>query len=328
MDEQSIFPTPLVNRRRIYIAVGLIALVVLSSAFYFFRKESRFSIKIQYSQIYTLVNDKVSASAPIQINLPKGVAKGGIEKNITFDPVLQGAWVNIGLGSAVAFKPGKKLETGKYYTVALATAGGEIKKDFQADEDPAIVDIFPKADSEADESSAITIVFNRPIVPLTTLSELEKNDVPVIITPATAGKFKWISTRNLQFIPETTLVRSAHYEIKVNSGFTSMDGLAVKGLTHKFITRPLRFINSTNGTIRYNQPIELRFNQPVDLDKTLPNLVLANLTTKAKIPFNAHYGSRLVYDQETQKNVKIEDRSVISILPQKDSLRGAHLLDL
>ena len=326
MSEQNNSPTPLISRKRIYIAVGLVVAVIIGGILYS-KHSDTFSIKKQYSQVYTLVNDKVSVSAPIQINLPKGVSKEGIEQHITFSPILNGQWVDTGLASVVAFKPEKKLEVGKYYTVALAAAGGEIAKDFQADEDPAIVDIFPKADSEADEASAITIVFNRPMVPLSSLSELEKNDVPVTITPATEGKFKWVSTRNLQFIPKTTLIRSAHYEVKVNPGFVSMNGLSVKGMTRKFTTRPFRFENSTNGAVRYNQPIEFRFNQLVDLDKTIREISLTNLATGAGVPFNADYGSRLVYDPEVKETIKLQDRSVISILPQRDKLGRAILCD-
>ena len=325
MDEQNI---KVVNYKKIYIGVGLLALVIIIiGGVFFFQGGGQFSIKTQYPQIYSLVNDKVSVSAPVQINLPKGVAKVGVESNITFDPVLKGSWVPTELASVAVFKPATKLEIGKYYTVTLSTATGQIKKDFEADEDPAIVDIFPKANSEADESSAITIVFNRPMVPLTTLSMLEGQAVPVTITPPTAGKFKWISTRSLQFIPAMTLVNSARYEVRVNPGFVSMDGLAVKGETHKFSTRPLRFQSASNGIIRYNQPIEFRFNQPVDLEKTIPGLVLTNFSTGARVLFRAQYGSRLVYNQTTQQDEKVEDRSIISILPQADKLGRANLWD-
>ena len=102
----------------------------------------KFSIKTNYPEIYALVNDKVSISAPIQINLPKGEIKD--QNKITFDPFLKGQWVNSAESDALFFKPENKLEKGKYYSVALAAATGEIKKDFMADDDPTIVDIFPK----------------------------------------------------------------------------------------------------------------------------------------------------------------------------------------
>jgi len=54
------------------------------------------------------------------------------------------------------------------------------------------------------------------MVPLTTLSELENKNIPVTISPPTPGKFKWISTRTLQFIPTSGLYGSAHYSVDVS----------------------------------------------------------------------------------------------------------------
>lgn len=306
--------------------IRLIVVSLVGVSFYaVFKAPEKFSFKTQYQNIYTLVNDKVSISAPIQVNLPVGTAKEGIENNISFIPSIKGTWINTETDNVVAFKPSDKLEVGKYYTASLSTVGGIIKKDFLADENPAIVDIFPKMDSEADESSSITIVFNRPMVPLTTLSELENNSVPITITPETKGKFKWISTRNLQFIPETTLIPSAHYEVQINDGFVSMDGLYIAGTSHNFTTRPIRLINTTEGIIRYNQPMQFNFNQPVDIEKTSKNIAVVSTTTGENILFNAVYGSRTVFDQRTKKNVKLEDRSVINILPQRDSIGRKNL---
>ena len=89
-------------------------------------------------------------------------------------------------------------------------------------EDPEIVAVFPVEGSETSEDSEITIVFNRPMVALTTLSELETKDIPVEITPKTEGKFRWITTRNLQFIPKERLQRASEYTVKIKKGLVSM----------------------------------------------------------------------------------------------------------
>ncbi|NCT00204.1 hypothetical protein GW765_04490, partial [Candidatus Parcubacteria bacterium] len=100
------------------------------------------------------------------------------------------------------------------------------------------------------------------------LGHLEEKDVPVEITPYTEGRFKWITTRNLQFIPKERLQRSSNYTVKIKSGLLSMDGLEVKGQERKFITRPLRYFSLSKETTVYNQPISIYFNQPVDLERT------------------------------------------------------------
>lgn len=318
--------------------LSVLALILVLGTIYYVKNKD-FVFKKNYSQIYTLVEDKVSKSAPIVINLPKGVQVLGSEQSVKFLPEIKGKWVETPLANALAFKPSAPLEMGKYYTVTYAGATGEIKKDFMADEDPKVVDIFPKKDSPADESSAITISFSRPMVPLTTLDILASNSVPVEISPVTKGKFKWISTRTLQFIPETHLVRSAHYSVKVLPGLVSMDGLPVASYSHTFTTRALSFEGVTSGIIRYNQPIEIRFNQPVDLEKTISNLSLSStgqnngtvqiikLSDNKKIPFNAVYGEKTITDYNTGAVTKVKDTSVIRVYAKADRLGRVNMWD-
>lgn len=316
------------KNKKVLFGVLLVILMIIAGGAYFTLSDNLFSFtfKPQYLQVYSLVEDKISLSAPIKINLPEFVSKDEAPSKITFEPKIDGEWIESGLPSVVAFKP-KKLEMGKRYLVALATVSGDIKKDFEVDENPSIVDIFPIAESEADESSSITIVFNRPMVPLTTLRENEKNEIPVVITPATEGKFKWISTRTLQFIPRTTLNPSSKYEVSVNKGFVSMDGLPVSGKKHNFITRPIRFVSSTNGSILYKNPIEFRFNQPVDIVKTTKEITVTDTTRNQKVDAYISYGKRSVFDYSTQKYVQSEDRRIINIVPKNDALGRANLWD-
>jgi uncharacterized protein YfaS (alpha-2-macroglobulin family) len=312
---------------RIQISAVIIVLILVSLYFIFGQGSFSNPIHSKNSQVYTLVNDKISQSAAFAVYLPKGESKDGAEEKISFDPDLRGNWVETDLKDAVVFKPSGKLELGKHYAVTYKMAAGEIKKDFMADEDPRVIDIFPKKDSEADPASAITISFNRPMVPLTTLDELDQRSLPITITPETKGKFKWISTRNLQFIPEKNLIASAHYIIKVNAGIQSVDGLSVAPFEHQFITRPLRLSGVTNNTVRYNQPIDIRFNQPVDLVRTSQGIRLTNLNTGKIIAHEARFGTKTIYDYKTNKSRKIEDRSVVSVYPRTDRFGRKNVWD-
>lgn len=309
--------------------VGAIILVLFLAGLIFrgilgglFSSPSPFSVpKINYVQVYTLVNDKISQHGAILINLPKGMPKEGAETKVLFEPVIKGEWVSSPLREAVVFKPSSELTIGKHYQASLTTDNGAIKKDFLVDEDPAVVDVFPRGEAEADQSSAITIVFNRPMVPLTTLSELESKNIPVTISPETKGRFKWISTRTLQFIPETTLIGSAHYTVNIRPDFVSMDGLSIQEKKYNFITRQLRLNSSVSGTITYNEPINFYFNQSVDLEKTKQGITLSETITNKNIEFVASYGQKYIYDYQKNTSKKVEDRSVISLLP-KNSLYG------
>ena len=299
----SIQPLPSKRKNLIKIIIGvLIAIVVIAGGFYFWQKRQQI-FKPAYSQIYRLVNEKISQSASIVVYLPADISREFAQQNVKFSPEIEGEWMLNGEKEAI-FKPKNKLDLNRYYLVQLAMAGGSlISSDFLAVEDPKIIAVFPRPDSESPENSEITIVFNRPMVPLTTLGYLEEKEVPVEITPATKGRFKWITTRNLQFIPEERLIRSSHYKVKVKSGLVSTDGLEVGGAEIEFMTRKLRYLNLTEGTAIYNQPISIYFNQSVDLEKTKPEISITDNITGKEIPFIAEY------KRKNETSTQAEDES-------------------
>ena len=308
------------KRKFVFIALGI--LLIAGGAF--FLRGKFFSPS--YEELYTLVPDKISQSAAIAVRLPEGILFDVAEASskIKFEPELTGSWSTGKNTSELVFRPQKKLELGKYYTVALVTDDIRLEKDFLADEDPKIVSVFPAENSETSEYSSVTIVFNRPMVPLTTLDTLSTKDIPVEITPATEGRFKWITTRNLQFIPASRLKRSSNYKVRIKPGFVSTDGLPVDGGEYTFITRPLRYekksdYNYSTGAQNklYHEPIRILFNQPIDLEKTKGEVTLIR-AGGARIDFVASYGVRSIYNEETKKSEKKLDKSIMEIYQKAD----------
>ncbi len=312
---------PSKNTATLALGAVLSLLVVMLVANGFGKGIAFFTPDTNYVPVYTLVNDKISKSGAIIVNLPEGVAQASAAAAVTFDPPIAGEWIPSKLREAVVYKPSEQLTVGKHYLVSLATEEGVIKKDFLVDEDPRVLDMFPSKDAEADPASTITIVFNRPMVPLTTLSELDALEVPVGITPQTPGRFKWISTRTLQFTPTSALAGSANYSVTIGDDFVSMDGLAVPAVTHTFTTKRLRLDQVTSGAIVYNEPVQLYFNQPIDLERTHREITLTDVAAGRAIDFVAAYGQKTVYDQSSGTMQKVEDQSILSVVP-KNSLNG------
>ncbi|MCX6724092.1 MAG: MG2 domain-containing protein [Candidatus Staskawiczbacteria bacterium] len=305
------------------ILLGVFCVALISVGLYFFMG-SQSGLNISYSENYRLVPEKISQSAAIRISLPKGVDKQLAEKGVTFDPQIKGTWVE-GKQTAwwqaqkaiaaiteqkintnfIVFKPQNSLDLDKYYAVKVDLGQGKIlASDFLVAENPKVNAIFPAVNSEAPDNSKITIIFNRPMVPVTTIDQLEGQSIPVEISPATDGKFKWISTNTLQFIPKDHLKRSANYTVKVKNGFTSMDGLAVSNSESSFQVLKLRYADSENYTLIqsqiYNQPVRIYFNQPVDLSKTKSKIKITDGNTNQEIPFVAEYA--LKTQDETKNN--------------------------
>jgi len=265
-----------------------------------------------------LVSDTVSQSANIVITLPDGVYIENVSEQVKFTPSIKGEWITSESKDQLIYDPSKKLKLDRYYSVVLQTDEGNIGKDFLIKEDPKISAIFPSSDSEAHENSEITIIFNRPMVPLTTLDELLDEAIPVEITPETEGRFKWIGTRTLQFIPENQLIASANYTVSVKNGFQSMDGLQITSLKHNFKTRPLRYDFVESGALLYNQPLRVKFNQSVDLDRMLSGITVEDTQNKQNIEFIAEYGTKTVYNRDTEKEDELKDESLVLIYNKKD----------
>src|SRR3989338_4102196 len=321
--------TPQNPQKQWMIAVGIILLFIAAALVIQFLQGTLKPKQVgaQYAQTFTLVNDSISKSAVIRINIPPDMKFGADEKpQVTFAPEIKGNFIESGDERVLAFQPSKNLDVGTYYEVALAGDGKTLRHQFLVAENPEVVTIFPKADVEAHESSEITIMFNRPMVPLTTLSELESKDVPVEITPATPGRFKWISTRNLQFIPENGLKKSAHYTVRVTDKLASLDGLSVKEVTHAFDTRNLRYASVGSGTNIFNQPIVIQFNQEVDLEKTKPQISLLDVTKNKNADIVIEYGTRIVKDVGG-KELQETEKSAIFIFQHQDAHGRQKLFD-
>jgi uncharacterized protein YfaS (alpha-2-macroglobulin family) len=280
---------------KIFFALCVAVFVIIGGYFFIWKKISR-APAVSYTQVWRLVPEKISSSAAIKVYLPRGMMPDQVKKNTLFDPQLEGHWVaesqgffnlvGMAYGQETAkadkyqlFKPDQPLTAGLHYGVSVDLGEGKkITSDFLAVDDPRIEAIFPKGDMEAPEDSKITIAFNRPMVGLATADAMEPKNLPVEITPSPAGKWKWISTNTLQFIPETGLKLATEYTVKIKPGLTSMDGLAVKGDQAKFTTRKLRYLGDqeqSNDRVVYNQPLRIYFNQAVDLTKTIGQIKLS-----------------------------------------------------
>lgn len=306
------------NSKLLKIAASSLLLILIIFFLYSNTKSRLGFVGGNYSEVYALVSDKVSQDAAIVINLPKGVSKEGAEKFVKFYPELSGKWIPSGSDKTLAYLPSEKPEVGMRYNLKFSNSQGDITKDFVFDENPRVVEIFPKSGSEANENSDITIVFSRPMIPLTSLNKIDESKLPITIHPQTDGKFKWISTRTLQFIPTNRLHYSSNYSVKILSGFTSTDGVSVEPSEYKFVTRPIRYESMTSGTILYNQPFEIRFNVPINLEKTKLALKVVDNSTGFPVSTIVEYGKRLDSGLDGKPRRVIVDRSVVAVYPMSD----------
>lgn len=323
------------QRGKIYKKLGIIVVLCAILATLFFVFSSR-KFQEGFADDYTLVPDKISESAAITVKLPDDIAPADFDpaQSLTFSPEIKGTWeVSTPSSEKVyRFLPAQKMTVGAYYLATLNTSELKMEKMFSVDKDPSVLAVFPKQETEVNEYSSITIMFSRPMVALSTLSENADITPPVDITPKTEGRFKWITTRTLQFIPTKRLLRSSTYKVDIKGGLRSLDGVDVPSFTHTFTTRTLNYQSlyadlTHTQTLTHDQPFRLYFNQPFDLEKTRALITLSSVPATLPKLFVAAYGTREVRDEKTGKTQVLTDQSVLEIFPVSDMHGRKYLWD-
>ena len=73
------------------------------------------------------------------------------------------------------------------------------------------------------------VLFSQPVKELAALSDNVNGAEIFTVTPSVKGKYRWIGSRQLNFIPEEELEPSVVYTIQVNKKLKSLDGIAISG---------------------------------------------------------------------------------------------------
>ena len=125
----------------------------------------------------------------------------------------------------------------------------------------------------------IAITFDQPMVPVSTVSQLDAIDVPVQITPAIEGRWQWIGTRTLRFDATDSgadrLAMATEYTVTVPKGTESANGGTLAAdVTFTFTTPPVtvQSLSPQGESLALDQLFVATFDQRVD-----PAAVLATI---------------------------------------------------
>lgn len=285
---------------------------------------------IKASNIETYHN-QIASNAPIEIAFSQLMDRASVESSFKTFPQMGGrfSW-NL---NTMTFYPEERFAIGQMYTITISAdaknildkpLGKDVVLTFLVVDPPTISLAVPKGETDVD--SKITVMFNRPMVALTTYDEYEKGVFPLEIKPQIVGRFKWIGTSALQFIPTDRLAYSTKYEITVPAGTQSLDGGKFDNpFTFDFSTPKIALMNSAevpqkNSTISGSSPYILAFNQDVNLDSLKEHLKITNKDGK-EVALKAKYNKRkeTVVDKDGKRTEKeVEDKKIAEIMPEKD----------
>lgn len=254
---------------KILIILSIIFYISITGIYNFFQQKSSNPASNKFTEIKHLLNDSYSENSDITFNIPKGFDIDKKKLNVGISPFVVGMW-KYKDESSVVFRPTKKFKKGEIYTATIMTNKGVIGDTFFVEENPKVISVLPGEGGEVDEDSKITISFNRPMVALSVANDIEQNELnSVKIRPKTDGKFRWIGTRTLQFIPDNSLIPATDYRVSIN-GLKSVDSVSVDGYQFTFSTRHLRVKSILdNENISFDTPIRISFNQNVNIESFL-----------------------------------------------------------
>ncbi|MCL4870442.1 MAG: Ig-like domain-containing protein [Anaerolineae bacterium] len=93
----------------------------------------------------------------------------------------------------------------------------------------AVSQVIPSPDTNnVQTDSAITVLFNRPIVPLTATSQQSNLPQPLQFTPPLDGQGQWVSTSVYRFVPDAPLDGASRYQVTVNRGLEDIVGAVLE----------------------------------------------------------------------------------------------------
>ena len=122
--------------------------------------------------------------------------------------------------------------------------------------------------SAINQSDVISVTFSEPMVALQAVPK-DEGSGPMIIEPAVKGKYRWMGTGTLTFIPDQRLPYSSRFTVVVPGGTSSVTGLRLPGEFRWVFETPRPKVTWTSPAQKDSHAdtatsILLRFNQPVD----------------------------------------------------------------
>ena len=142
---------------------------------------------------------------------------------------------------------------------------------------------------DVDIAPDLSVTFSQPMVPLGTLSQLDQAHVPVHVTPALPGTWRWIGTRTLRFEFTGSVDRlpmATSYTVDIPAGTTSETGNRLgQAVQWTFRTPPPKVLTFApeNTTVDTTPVFIATFDQRVDPASVINSISLYAGATKTAI---------------------------------------------
>ncbi|MFA6458507.1 MAG: Ig-like domain-containing protein [Patescibacteria group bacterium] len=291
---------PTLNLQRLWfqffkpkILLGIAAVILVALGLALFLRQSP-TPQFSFDQ-----NQKVAAGSDLRFGLPFAMDRRSVEENLTIPVGLAGdlKWLD---DQTLVFDPAGSLTLQAVYKFELdrqalradgQRLGKTLEYQFTVSGDPILATHAPAdATTEIPVDAEITLVFDRPMVPLTIVqNKTNPENWSVKLTPEISGRWRWLGTTTAKFVPTEKLPPATHFTVSIPTGLTTLSGdPTTEDFSFSFDTvRPQVVSTNPAPGSREAGPsskIELNFNLPIDLASADEKITLAQKKLNPKNP--------------------------------------------
>lgn len=242
----------------------------------------------------------VGTNAQVEIIFDQPMDRASVEANFaTSLPTGSFQWMD---DSRVTYKPGSALKRGDQFSVritdkAQSKTGLPLEEtfslQFQVSSYLTVTQVVPAANAaDVKPDAIITVVFDRPVVPLVNTSEQDTLPNPLTFTPAINGKGEWLSTAIFTFTPDTAFAGGTTYTVQVDPNLKDIEGVPLNPESGTYswsfsTARPQLLSISPYAGSQGNaleSVITITFNQPMDVAATSAAISVQNISNGESVP--------------------------------------------
>jgi hypothetical protein len=216
--------------------------------------------------------------APIVLAFDQAMDSASVEAAFRIEPAVPGAlaWDD---ARTLRFAPAAGLAQDTAYRVTVDTTARSaqnlpleqpVEFRFYTVGHLVVTAAYPLADAEdVPTDTVVRVIFNRPVVPLTSLADQLDMVDPIVFDPPLSGRGAWINTSIYEFTPRDRLRPGARYTARIATGLVDTSGATLaEDYVWSFATELPAVIDYSPAEgqqhVAPDATVQLTFNQPMD----------------------------------------------------------------
>lgn len=260
--------------------------------------------EIQKNQNMVRFTQYVGERSSLKIRFPEAMDRQSVAENLRWPNDVKGEsnWE----GDEFVIHPAAPLELNGTYVFEAPAAtmkgdGTPLARDlaytFVVSGMPLVSATIPAPNTaDVPVDAHITLVFDRPMIPLGTLDDPSR--IPegwnVSIQPALKGRWRWLSTYSVEWDPEGPMDPATTYTVSIPAGIATEGGEKTgRDFSFSFETKRPRVLTllEPSGEMGPKDSISLKFNLAMDL-ASAGSLIKLTRDKAGEVPFAVSYGEK------------------------------------